>query len=77
MKKLSQMSTEDVKKELSIAGAPDKLIEMMGDMGDIMSKVDQTNAAELINLDFIIRRLHAEVRIWMKLYEDRTGQKIR
>jgi len=76
MKKLSQMSIEDVKKELSIAGAPEKLIGMFGDIGDIMAKVDQTNAAELINLDFIVRRLHAEVRVWMKLYEDRTGQKI-
>lgn len=76
MKKLSQMSTEDVKKELSIAGSPEKLIEMMGDMGDTMCKVDQKNAAELINLDFIIRRLRAEVRVWMKRYEDRTGQKI-
>lgn len=77
MKRLSQMATEDVKKELSIAGSPDKLIGMMGDIGDIMSKVDHTNAAELINLDFIMRRLHAELRVWIKLYEDRTGQKIR
>jgi hypothetical protein len=76
MKKLSQMSTEDVKNELSIAGAPDKLIGMMGDIGNIMSKIDHTNPAELINLDFILRRLRAEVRIWMKHYEERTGQKI-
>jgi hypothetical protein len=76
MKRLSQMSTEDVKNELSIAGSPDKLIKMMGDIGDIMAKVDVTNAAELTNLDFIIRRLHAEVRLWIKAYEDKTGQKI-
>jgi hypothetical protein len=77
MKKLSQMSTEDVKKELSIAGSPDKLIVMMGEIGDIMSKVDQTNVAELINLEFILHRLQAEVRVWKKKYEERTGQKIR
>ena len=76
MKKLSQMSTQELKAELSIAGSPDKLIGMMSEIGDVMAKVDQTNAAELINLDFIVRRLHAEVRMWMKLYEDRTGQKI-
>lgn len=77
MKHLSQMTTEDVKKELSIAGSPDKLIAMMGEIGDIMAKVDQTNAAELINLEFIMRRLQAEVRVWIKHYEGRTGQKIR
>lgn len=71
------MSTEDVKKELSIAGSPDKLIAMMSDIGDVMSKVDQTNAAELINLEFILHRLQAEVRVWKKVYEERTGQKIR
>jgi len=70
------MSTEDVKNELSIAGSPDKLIGMMGEIGDIMAKVDQTNAAELINLEFILRRLQAETRVWIRTYENRTGQKI-
>lgn len=76
MKRLSQMSTEDVKNELSIAGSPEKLIKMMSDIGDVMAKVDPKNAAELINLEFILRRMQAEVRVWMKKYEDRTGQKI-
>jgi hypothetical protein len=77
MKKLSQMSTADVKAELSIAGSPDKLMAMMRDIEDTMVKVDPKNAAELINLEFILRRLQAEVRLWMKQYEKRTGQKIR
>jgi hypothetical protein len=77
MKRLSQMTTEEVKQELSIAGSPEKLIGMMGEIGDIMAKVDQTNVAELINLELILRRLQAEVRTWMRMYEDRTGQKIR
>lgn len=76
MKNLSQMSTDEVKKELSIAGSPDKLIKMMSDIGDIMAKVDATNAAELINLEFILKRKLAEVRVWKKMYESKTGQKI-
>jgi len=75
-RKLSQMTTAEVKAEMSIAGSPDKLITMMSEMSDVMSKVDMTNAAELINLEFVLRRLLAESRLWIRFYEGRTGQKI-
>jgi hypothetical protein len=76
MKRLSQLTTDELKEQLSIAGSPNKLIGMMQDILVIMAKVDQTNAAELINLDLVLRRLQAEVRFWKRQYEDRIGQKI-
>lgn len=75
-RKISQMTTQQVHDEMSIAGSPDKLIGMLKEMEAIMSKVDSTNSAELINLEFVMQRLLAESRTWIKIYESRTGQKI-
>jgi hypothetical protein len=75
-RKLSQMSTPQVREELSIAGNPDKIMGMHSQILGIMGQVDSKNAAELINLEFIMQRLLAENRVWVKIYESRTGQKI-
>lgn len=75
-RKISLMTTQQVKEEMSIAGSPDKLIGMMDEMLKVMGKVDKTNAAELINLEFAMQRLLAESRKWIKIYESKTGQKI-
>lgn len=75
-RKISQMTTQQVKEEMSIAGSPDKLSGMMDEMLNVMAKVDMTNSAELINLEFVMQRLLAESRVWIKIYESRAGQKI-
>jgi hypothetical protein len=75
-RKISTLTKAQMKAEMSIAGDPDKIIAMGGEMLRIMAKVDNTNAAELINLEFLMRRLLAESRTWMKIYCRRTGQKI-
>lgn len=76
-KKLSQMTTEDVRKEMSIAGSPDKIVGIMTSvLSMIWQNVDTTNAAELINLEFAMRRVTAEVQQARKRLGKRTGQKL-
>lgn len=70
------ITTEQLKSELSIAGNPDKLIAMMDEMLTVMHKADATNAAELINLELVMKRLLYESKLWRKMYEQRTNQKI-
>lgn len=75
-KKLSQMTTAEFKAEMSIAGNPEKIMAIWGKMLGAAHEVDANNAAELINLEFAVKRLHAEVKWLMRRYEKRTGQKI-
>lgn len=76
-KKLGQMTTEEVKQEMSIAGSPDKIVGIMHDVLLIIAeKVDHTNAAELINMELALRRVAAEVKLTIKRLGKRTGQKL-
>lgn len=75
-RKLSQMTRGQFESELSIAGNPKKIMDMYGDMLGIMGRVDETSGAELINLEFLLKRMTAEAHTWIRLYEQRTGQKI-
>ncbi len=75
-KKLSQMTTDDVRQEMSIAGSPDKITGIMQDfLAIIGDRLDRTNAAEYINLEFALKRVLAEVRVYKRQLEKRTGQK--
>jgi len=65
-----------MKEQFSIAGNPDKMIMMMQEILSVMAKVNPKNSAELINLEFLMQRMWAESKTWIKLYEQRTGQKI-
>lgn len=75
-KKLSQLSTEDMRNQMSIAGSPDKVTDLMTEINDLMAdKLDLTNPAELLNVDFALQRLRAEVKIWVRQLERKTKQK--
>ena len=64
-KRISQMTTEDLKNEMSIAGSPEKVMKAFDEMLSAYYKsVDKTNGAELINFDLAIRRILAE-NYWM------------
>jgi len=75
-RKLSQMTTGQFNDELSIAGNPEKIMTMHNAILSTMSAIDSNNAAELINLYFLMQRMTAEAKTWCRLYEQRTGQKI-
>lgn len=64
------MSWADVQKEMSIAGSPEKITQLGKDiMEQIGSKLDKTNRAELINVEFMLKRVMAEVRLWQRMYD--------
>lgn len=71
-KKLTSMTWVDVQKEMSIAGNPEA-VRQWGEeiMQLIAEKHDRTNAAELINIEFMLQRIIAEVRLWQRLYNTR------
>lgn len=75
-KRIADLTTAEMREQMSIAGNPEKLTAMMQEILGVMSKVDSTNAAELINLEFVMQRMLAESRTWIRIYEQRTGQKI-
>ena len=69
-KKLIQMSWDDVQKEMSIAGSPEKITNLGRDIEDFIgSKIDATNRAELTNVEFMLQRLTAEVKLWQRMYD--------
>jgi len=74
-KKLTSLSWEDMQREMSIAGRPEKISELGF---RIMKQVEQTtdfnNAAEISNVDFALRRVRAELKLRLKMLEQKTGQ---
>lgn len=69
-KKLTSMTWEDVQKEMSIAGNPEAVTEWGKQiMQLIIDKRDKTNRAELINVEFMLQRVKAEVRLWQRIYD--------
>lgn len=75
-KRISQLTTADMLKEMSIAGSPEKVVGVMTEIHDLMAaKLDLTNPAELLNIEFALQRLQAEVKTWLKLLERKNNQK--
>lgn len=76
-KKLTNMTWDEMQKEMSIAGSPEKISNLGKNIWEkIGSEVDFTNGAEIINVEFAIRRIHAEIKQAARIFENRTGQKI-
>lgn len=68
---LSQMTWDDVQQEMSIAGSAEKITQLGRDIEKMISAtVDATNRAELTNVEFMLERMTAEVRLWQRMYDD-------
>jgi hypothetical protein len=68
--KLTQMSWEDVQQEMSIAGSPEKITQLGRDIESLlMPAIDATNRAELTNVEFMLKRLVAEIRLLQRMYD--------
>lgn len=76
MKKLSQLTTEEVKAVMSIAGDPDQCTEIMTKVIELLGTANTKEGAVLINLELVAEKALAEVRLWKKQHENRTGQKL-
>jgi hypothetical protein len=64
------MTWEDVQKEMSIAGSPEKITQLGRDIETLlMPAIDATNRAEMINVEFMLKRLIAEIRHLQRRYD--------
>jgi hypothetical protein len=76
-RKLSQMSTEDMLKEMSIAGSPGKITDLMTDIDSmIWERVNKNSIPELINIEFALDRIKAEVRLCKRKAEKRHSVRL-
>lgn len=67
---LTQMTWEDVQQEMSIAGSPEKITQLGRQIeGILMLTIDMTNRAELTNVEFMLNRLVAEVKLMQRMYD--------
>lgn len=70
-KKLSQMTWDEVQKEMSIAGSPEKIAELGKDLLELIGKkIDKTNRAELTNVEIMLQRMLAEIRLYQRMYDN-------
>lgn len=75
--KLSSLTWEEFKDELSISGDREKIIAAAKTMEKALaSAVGITNPGDIINADLVVKRLLAEVQTWKRIYKQRTGQTI-
>lgn len=70
-KKLSQMTWGEVQQEMSIAGSPTKITQMGRHIEALITHdIDTTNRAELTNVEFMLKRLVAEVKLMQRRYDN-------
>lgn len=75
-KKLSQMTWAEVEKEMSIAGSPEKIAQLGQQVMELISsKIEATNKAELINVELMLKRVVAEIRLLQRMYDKRNRAK--
>lgn len=73
-KKLSTMTWNDVQKEMSIAGRPAHIAQLGREIEAIlMPAIDITNRAELTNVEFMLQRLQAEIKLMQRHYDRSHG----
>lgn len=63
------MTWADVQKEMSIAGSPEKITKLGQDIESLFTVIDQTNRAELTNVEFMLQRLIAEIKAAQRKYD--------
>ena len=73
-RKLTSMTWDEVQANMSIAGSPEKITKAAK---SFLEQVNGNQGAELINAEFALQRLLAEIRAEKRRFERRTGQHIR
>jgi hypothetical protein len=69
---LSKMTWAEVEKEMSIAGSPEKITQLGREIEALlMPAIDATNRAELTNIEFMLKRLIAEVQLLQRRYDNK------
>lgn len=61
--KLSQMTWAEVQREMDAAGSPEKIIQLGKEVYDLFAtRIDNTNQAEFINAELILKKVLAEIK---------------
>lgn len=69
-KNLSKMTWLDVHGEMSIAGSPAKIAQLGREIEAILlPAIDGTNRAELTNVELMLQRLVAEIKLMQRNYD--------
>lgn len=69
--KLSKMTWDDVQEEMSIAGSPEKITQLGKDIMQLIADShDKTNRAELTNIEFMLKRVIAEIKLYQRMYDN-------
>jgi len=69
-KSLCQLTWKEVQKQMSIAGSPDKITQLGREIeAMLMPTIDATNRAELTNVELMLQRLLAEIKLAQRRYD--------
>jgi hypothetical protein len=69
-KKLSATTWDELQTQMSIAGNPGKITQLGRDIEALlMPRLDTTNRAELTNVEYMLHRLVAEIRLMQRMYD--------
>lgn len=70
VKPLSQMTWADLQSEMSVAGSPEKIAKLGHEIERLLlPRIDATNRAELTNVELMLRRLVAEIKLAQRMYD--------
>lgn len=72
--RLEQLTKQEFRKQLSIAGDPDKIMELSDEIWELVCKINHKNPAELANMEFSLYRMAAELRRALKQLGRTRGQ---
>jgi hypothetical protein len=68
--KLSALTWAQVQQQMSIAGNPEKITQLGREIeSQLLPAIDATNRAELTNVEFMLQRLIAEIKLMQRMYD--------
>jgi hypothetical protein len=69
-KKLSTMTWKEVGAEMSIAGNPEKITRLGEQVMNLIAQShDSSNRAELENIELMLKRISAEIKLYQRMYD--------
>lgn len=75
--RLSHKSIKDIKREMSIAGDPEKIVGLTKEIFEtLLIYLDTKNIAELENMAFALRWLEAQVKFMVTMQRNKQHPKI-
>lgn len=71
-RKLSTLTLADAKKEMSLAGDPNKIVEVAEEINElIISGIDTNSIPQIENMQFALQIITAHLKHWERIQRDR------